>query len=305
MFLPFRGARATGRAGAFTAGVDDASALYYNPAGMADIDDWSFLVDGALVLQRAGYDRVDSGGNPQPHVDGSMNVLPIPTLALTWKPRQIKGRWVTFGFGVWVPYLGVNTLAGERTAALQQHLAQRLAAQRRRAGGLLPHQGLALARRRPAEHDPALPQPRHALGLLGAQLRARGSRLRHAHAGRHRLGLHAVGRSSAPSSRSRSSASGSTCSCRSSCARRARWRRGCRPIRSSPTPTVNGDAISVDFNLPLTVRLGVEYRPSSRLRARARPRLRGVVDAAELQDHAARRLHLGRPRRRQLLPRHA
>ncbi|MGZ3438929.1 MAG: OmpP1/FadL family transporter [Polyangia bacterium] len=109
MFLPFRGARATGRAGAFTAGVDDASALYYNPAGMADIDDWSFLVDGALVLQRAGYDRVDSGGNPQPHVDGSMNVLPLPTLALTWKPRQIKGRWVTFGLGVWVPYLGVNT----------------------------------------------------------------------------------------------------------------------------------------------------------------------------------------------------
>jgi len=109
MFLPFRGARATGRAGAFTAGVDDASALYQNPAGMADIDDWSFLVDGALVLQRVGYDRVDSGGNPQPHVDGQMNVLPLPTIALTWKPRQIKGRWVTFGLGVWVPYLGVDS----------------------------------------------------------------------------------------------------------------------------------------------------------------------------------------------------
>ncbi|HEX9100608.1 MAG TPA: outer membrane protein transport protein, partial [Polyangia bacterium] len=55
------------------------------------------------------YDRVDSGGNPQPHVDGSMNVLPLPTIALTYKPPQIKGRWVTFGLGVWVPYLGVNT----------------------------------------------------------------------------------------------------------------------------------------------------------------------------------------------------
>jgi len=109
MFLPFRGARATGRGGAFTAGVDDASALYYNPAGMSDIEDWSFLVDGALVLQHAGYDRVDSGGNPQPHVEGQMNVLPLPTLALTYNPKQIKGRWVTFGLGVWVPYLGVDS----------------------------------------------------------------------------------------------------------------------------------------------------------------------------------------------------
>jgi long-chain fatty acid transport protein len=109
MFLPFRGTRSAGRAGAFTAGVDDASALYQNPAGMADIDDWSFLIDGALILQRAGYDRVDSGGNPQPHVDGQMNILPLPTIALTWKPRKIKGRWVTFGLGVWVPYLGVDS----------------------------------------------------------------------------------------------------------------------------------------------------------------------------------------------------
>jgi long-chain fatty acid transport protein len=109
MFLPFRGTRATGRAGAFTAGVDDASALYQNPAGMTDIDDWSFLIDGALILQRVGYDRVDSGGNPQPHVDGQMNVLPLPTIALTYKPRQIKGRFVTFGLGVWVPYLGVDS----------------------------------------------------------------------------------------------------------------------------------------------------------------------------------------------------
>ena len=100
MFLPFRGTRATGRAGAFTAGVDDAGALYQNPAGMADIDGWSFLIDGTLVLQQVGYDRVDSGGNPQPHVGGSMNVLPLPTIALTYKPRQIKGRWVTFGLGV-------------------------------------------------------------------------------------------------------------------------------------------------------------------------------------------------------------
>lgn len=109
MFLPARGARGLGRAGAFTAGVDDASALYYNPAGMADIDGWSLLIDGALDFQRVSYDRVDSGGNPQPRVDGKTNLLPIPTLALTWKPPRIQGRPLTVGFGVWVPYLGLNS----------------------------------------------------------------------------------------------------------------------------------------------------------------------------------------------------
>jgi long-subunit fatty acid transport protein len=38
-----------------------------------------------------------------------MNILPLPTLALTWNPKQIKGRWVTFGLGVWVPYLGLDS----------------------------------------------------------------------------------------------------------------------------------------------------------------------------------------------------
>jgi long-chain fatty acid transport protein len=109
MFLPVRGARALGRAGAFTAGVDDGSAIYYNPAGMADIDGISVLVDGALDFQRASYERVDSGGNPQPRVDGKTNLLPIPTVALTWKPSKIRGRWLTLGFGVWVPYLGINS----------------------------------------------------------------------------------------------------------------------------------------------------------------------------------------------------
>ena len=109
MFLPARGARALGRGGAFTAGVDDGSAIYYNPAGLSDIPDVSVLVDGALIFQRVGYDRVDSGGNAQPHVQAQQNLLPIPTLAVTWQPHGIRGRWVTFALGVWTPYLGLDT----------------------------------------------------------------------------------------------------------------------------------------------------------------------------------------------------
>lgn len=107
MFLPARGARALGLAGSFVAGVDDGSALYYNPAGLADIDGVTALVDFGVVLQRVGYDRVDAGGNPQPRVNGSMDVLPIPTLAITWKPSQAP-RWTVAG-GVWTPYLGLNS----------------------------------------------------------------------------------------------------------------------------------------------------------------------------------------------------
>lgn len=107
MFLPARGARALGVAGSMTASVDDGGALYYNPAGLAEIDGISALVDFGLVLQRVGFDRVDSGGNPQPHASGDMNVLPIPTLALTWRPpSQPK---LTLAGGVWTPYIGVSS----------------------------------------------------------------------------------------------------------------------------------------------------------------------------------------------------
>ena len=37
MYLSTRGVRPTGRAGAFVAGADDASALWFNPAGLAHL----------------------------------------------------------------------------------------------------------------------------------------------------------------------------------------------------------------------------------------------------------------------------
>jgi long-chain fatty acid transport protein len=104
---PFRGARPTGRGGTFVAGGDDVGAMAFNPANLWEIDHFSFLVDGGLVLERMTYDRIDSGGNPQPRVSSSMVILPIPTLGLTYKPK--KAPWVTIYGGVWVPYLGLSS----------------------------------------------------------------------------------------------------------------------------------------------------------------------------------------------------
>ena len=204
---------------------------------MADIDGWSFLVDGALVLQRAGYDRVDSGGNPQPHVDGAderrcrCRRSRSPTSRARSRGRGSRSASAS-GCRISASTPGRRTA---RSATATSRSTARCSASSSSAASFRI-QRLVLARRRPAEHDPALPQPRDALGLLGAQLRARGSRLRRAHPGRHRLGVHAVGRHRRHLRVRPRCASASTCSCRSSCARRARWRRGCRPIRSSPTP---------------------------------------------------------------------
>jgi len=115
MFLPARGARPLGRAGSFVAGADDLEALYYNPAGIAGsaydptgekIGNGSFLLDAGLVFQSVDYARVDSGGNPQPDVQSTNHLLPIPFLAASWRPESL-GRRVTFAVGAFAPYTGV------------------------------------------------------------------------------------------------------------------------------------------------------------------------------------------------------
>ena len=91
MTITGRGARPLGRAGSFVAGADDGEAFVYNPAGLADIDGVSLLIDGGMVFQRTHYDRVDSGGNKQPGVDGGLNFLPFPTLWSPISPRSCRG----------------------------------------------------------------------------------------------------------------------------------------------------------------------------------------------------------------------
>ncbi|MBK9608413.1 MAG: outer membrane protein transport protein [Betaproteobacteria bacterium] len=54
---PGQGARALGVAGAFTAVADDGSAVYYNPAGISQIDGTSIETGLALISPQLGYQR--------------------------------------------------------------------------------------------------------------------------------------------------------------------------------------------------------------------------------------------------------
>lgn len=103
MYLPTRGVRPTGRGGAFVAGADDLSATWFNPAGLGHVRGSAALIDASFVSQAIDYTRVDSGGNPQPAVSNEAPGMPIPSLGYA-RPLGKNG---VLAVGVWAPYAGL------------------------------------------------------------------------------------------------------------------------------------------------------------------------------------------------------
>lgn len=103
MYLPTRGVRPTGRAGAFVAGADDASALWFNPAGLAHLAHWGVVADAGFVHQAVDYHRIDSGGNDAGTVSNQAPGLPVPSLGYA---RRASSK-VVVGGGLWAPYAGL------------------------------------------------------------------------------------------------------------------------------------------------------------------------------------------------------
>lgn len=106
-FLPVRGVRPAARGGAFVAGADDPGALWYNPAGLAELlggARMELLLDAALVGHEVTYTRIDSGGNTLAPVSSEPQTLPLPTLAaqLDLSPR------LSLGFGVLAPWSALD-----------------------------------------------------------------------------------------------------------------------------------------------------------------------------------------------------
>jgi long-chain fatty acid transport protein len=92
LYFSDRGVRPLGRGGAFVAGADDLGAIWYNPAGIVDAPS-SLLVDATWLDYSSSYTRqalsTSASGTTFtqsfPTVGGSTPVLPIPTIAASYR----------------------------------------------------------------------------------------------------------------------------------------------------------------------------------------------------------------------------
>jgi long-chain fatty acid transport protein len=113
-------ARATGRAGAVIATVDDASAVFYNPAGLTGVKGNQVLL--GLTLLRPISEYEGSGppgvGGPAGTYTTTGDFVPVPNIYLG---RELSSK-AFVGFGFYAPYgLGIewsnpDTFVGGRSA---------------------------------------------------------------------------------------------------------------------------------------------------------------------------------------------
>lgn len=91
---PGQGARALSMAGAFTAVADDGSAVFYNPAGIGQID--ANLIEGGISLLSPTLEYTTLGGT----TEKSTNSAVAPTLFIT---HRFTDRLIA-GIGLYAPY---------------------------------------------------------------------------------------------------------------------------------------------------------------------------------------------------------
>lgn len=93
---PDQGAKATGQGEAFAAQADDASAIYYNPAGLTQVKGTQFTSGSYLSLPTIKF-QIDAGGSVK--ADDQLVMLPHAYVATDLGLE----RW-RFGLGVNVPF---------------------------------------------------------------------------------------------------------------------------------------------------------------------------------------------------------
>lgn len=113
LFLTDRGVRPLARGGAFVAGADDLSSIWYNPAGLMESGS-QLMVDASYLnvdtsFQRKVYTPVSSTGEPAittfDKVQGTAPFMPIPTLAVS---HNFGLKTWNFALGMYVPYAALT-----------------------------------------------------------------------------------------------------------------------------------------------------------------------------------------------------
>lgn len=111
--LPHQTAKGLGLSNAQTAGVNDASAVYYNPAALGDIDGNNLLLNGSYINV---INSVENGGRT------ARNKHDDNFVASLFANYHIPGRDFTFGIGTYSPFglattyeSGFTRFAAERT----------------------------------------------------------------------------------------------------------------------------------------------------------------------------------------------
>jgi long-chain fatty acid transport protein len=120
LYFGDRGVRPLGRAGAFVAGADDGGSVAYNPAGLA-FTGHAFLGDIAWMNYTSTFQRKTlvqqldpNTGQPtgqnwtytSPEVEGRTPVLPIPTAVYS---NPLGQKDMNFAIGVWAPYAAITS----------------------------------------------------------------------------------------------------------------------------------------------------------------------------------------------------
>lgn len=94
--LPDQDAFATARGEAFVATADNPSAIYYNPAGIAQLHGHNFRAGVYAIDLEPSYDA-PSGGS----FDGDDNFHAVPQFFYTYSPEKCP---LSFGLGAYAPY---------------------------------------------------------------------------------------------------------------------------------------------------------------------------------------------------------
>jgi len=97
--LPDQDAFATARGEAFVATADNPSAIFYNPAGLTQLDGSNVRIGTYNIYLDPSYQR--SGGSQTYNLDGNFHA--IPQLFYTYSLKD-KDWPVTFGLGVYSPF---------------------------------------------------------------------------------------------------------------------------------------------------------------------------------------------------------